>query len=165
MDLKYSTAAGIEGVSRGRSYGFRIDLAIGRNLTPSDEAMLSQKIEEIRRAIDLETDRIDPAYQADIATEKEKLRELFTSPIYMTPIANGYGERPLFPWFDVTTRRGVIEIGWRRRVISIDWSKSDIKSKAAELFPLEKVTIQDRSIHAWSYEKAREYIDILMGAK
>lgn len=163
--LKYTTGGGVEGVGHRGAYGLRVEVSIGRDLTPADSSMLAQKVQEMMRALDLETDRIDPKVQADIAKEKEDLRSLFPDPIYMTPIANGYGERPLYPWFEVMTSRGAIEIGWRRRVISIDWSKSEIRAKAESLFHDENVTKGDRSIHAWSYEKAKEYITAILGAK
>jgi hypothetical protein len=65
----------------------------------------------------------------------------------------------------VTTSRGVIKIGWRSRVINIDWSESDIKGLAKELFPNENVTKEDQYIHAWGYDKAKEYISVLMAVK
>lgn len=81
--------------------------------------------------------------------------------IFVRPIPNGYCGRACCehkPWHQVTTRIGVITVGWRKRVISIDWSDTTVAAKAAELFPDEDVTKIDRLIHAWSYEKAREYI-------
>jgi hypothetical protein len=75
-------------------------------------------------------------------------------------IPNGYCSRPChsyLPWFIFHTPDGDIEIGWRKRVISIDW-KENFKPFSMELFKSEEVTKGIRSIHAWSREKAHEYL-------
>jgi len=85
-------------------------------------------------------------------------------PIYVKPIPNGYCNRACCehkPWFQVTTRLGVIIIGWRKSVISIDWSGSAVAYEATALFTNEDVTKDRCLIHAWSYEKAREYLRTL----
>jgi len=33
------------------------------------------------------------------------------------------------------------------------------------LFPNEDVTKESRMIHAWGYEKAKEYVDVLMNCR
>lgn len=84
--------------------------------------------------------------------------------IFARPIPNGYCDRACCehkPWYDVTTRLGVIRIGWRKRVIAIDWKDSTVTAKAEALFPAEDVTKYERTIHAWGYEKAREYLRVL----
>ncbi len=65
----------------------------------------------------------------------------------------------------MTTPKGVITLGWRKRVLEIRWEGSDITQTAEELFPQEEVTKQGRMIHAWSYDKAREYIAVLFQEK
>lgn len=62
------------------------------------------------------------------------------------------------PWLVVTTSKGPIMLGWRKRVINIDWSDSDIAVDGQELFKDEKTTSSDRYVHAWSKEKAVEYL-------
>jgi hypothetical protein len=63
----------------------------------------------------------------------------------------------------VTTNIGRVKIGWRKRVINIDWSDTVVKKKAEELFPEENVTKGGYDnhfyIHAWSYEDAKKYLD------
>jgi hypothetical protein len=99
-------------------------------------------------------------------TERRELLACFPSePIFVQPIPNGYCDRACcehLPWFQVTTRIGVITLGWRKRVINIDWIASTVTAKADELFPDEDVTKFERTIHAWGYEKAREYIGVLL---
>ena len=88
--------------------------------------------------------------------------------IYVEEIPNGYCNRYCckhLPWFVVTTKVGRITIGWRKRVINIDWEGSAITKKANELFPQEDVTKGDKLIHAWGYEKAKEYIGVLLSQK
>lgn len=53
-----------------------------------------------------------------------------------------------------------ITIGWRKRVIVIDWEASGMP--LPELFAGEKVTKSDTMIHAWGYAKASEYLGKLL---
>jgi len=69
------------------------------------------------------------------------------------------------PWFEVTTRVGVFIIGWRKSVISIDWEGTVGTKNAEELFPTEDVTKNGKSIHAWSYAKAKEYVTTIINTK
>ena len=61
-------------------------------------------------------------------------------------------------WFLVSTKIGTIKIGWRKKVINIEWDQTALTKTAQELFPQEDVTKQGRMIHAWTYEKAQEYL-------
>lgn len=101
-------------------------------------------------------------FVAEALDEKTKLLSCFPSLIiYVEAIPNGYdssGYSRHLPWFKVTTTKGRITIGWRKHVINIDWSELDNKKKAEELFPTENVTKGDYDIHAWGYEKAKEYV-------
>jgi len=71
------------------------------------------------------------------------------------------------PWFKVETEFGTITIGWRKRVINIDWSSMEEtlrkcgelpKQSIASLFNGENVTKGATSIHAWGWKKAEEYL-------
>lgn len=137
-----------------------------------------ENIEKILyRAIDDASSKIEKyLVETDLgcALERDKkiaeLKSLFNNPIYVKIIDNEYwGEHPYAwasPWLLVTTAKGVIKIGWRKRVINIDWSQSDVKTEARDLFPTEDVTKGDytnpRYIHAWGYEKAKEYLDKIL---
>lgn len=66
-------------------------------------------------------------------------------------------------WFIVSTPDGDIQIGWRKRVINIVWL--DNYKSFTEIFESEDVTKgfsewdKERFIHAWSIEKAVEYLN------
>lgn len=99
----------------------------------------------------------------------DNLKSLFDNPIYVKEIPNEYYNKYSYlavPWLLVTTTKGIIKIGWRSKVINIDWSESDVLSTAEDLFPDENVTKGDytnwRYIHAWGYDKAREYISKIL---
>jgi hypothetical protein len=59
-------------------------------------------------------------------------------------------------WLVVETECGRIKLGWRKRVLSIDWSASTLR--ASDIFADEDVTKSDVLIHAWTEEKAVEYL-------
>jgi hypothetical protein len=66
-------------------------------------------------------------------------------------------------WFIVSTPDGDIKIGWRKRVINIEWLNN--YEQFTEKFESEDVTRgfgkydEDRYIHAWSIDKAIEYLN------
>lgn len=60
------------------------------------------------------------------------------------------------PWFAVHTLYGIIKIGWRKRVINIDWSGTG--ASFPDLFQDEDVTHEPNLVHAWGYEKAGVYL-------
>lgn len=61
------------------------------------------------------------------------------------------------PWWLVKTKYGLIEIGWRKRVISINWEDTKLDFLVSE----DDVTKSGSGIHAWSYIKAVEYLSSL----
>lgn len=61
------------------------------------------------------------------------------------------------PWFRVQTIYGDIKMGWRKRVINIEW---DFKVPM-ELFKAEDVTKWESGIHAWGYDAAKKYLESL----
>lgn len=63
------------------------------------------------------------------------------------------------PWWLVKTQYGLIEIGWRKHVISIDWEDTGIKYETPD-----NVTKSPTSAHADSTEKAITYLRSMRGA-
>ena len=102
----------------------------------------------------------------NLATKEEhQFSEVFEKAgfknIKMLPIPNGYCPcDSCAPWFEVTTdiAKGNIAIGWRKRVINIDWSNLWYVADIPPLFKDEDVTKDENSIHAWGIEKAIEYL-------
>lgn len=66
------------------------------------------------------------------------------------------------PWWLVITEFGPIEIGWRKRVISINWE--DTKARVL-LTDDPNITKDETLVHAWSYVKALEYLTTLAAAQ
>lgn len=64
------------------------------------------------------------------------------------------------PWYNVETPDGTIKVGWRKRVIEIDWRQLR-EGNFSSLFRKEKVTKGSHSIHAWGTDKAIEYLQAI----
>ena len=81
-------------------------------------------------------------------------------------LPNGYCNRRCcshIPWFKFHTIDGDIIIGWRKRVISIEWQEN-YKPFDMKLFSKEDVTKWNRGIHAWGENKAYEYLQKVVNA-
>lgn len=96
----------------------------------------------------------------------DKLMALFAIagiPIIGEPIKlqnkywQGHDTKYYHPWWFVKTARGWIEIGWRKRVISIDWTDTDIRRVVTD----DDVTKGAEYVHAYSEAKASEYLTTL----
>jgi hypothetical protein len=160
--MEYITAHKQEGHGR---YNFGIEIKVASDTLPD----LKQK--EIYSAVYTAVDTIKAEIHAamikadpktiDEINKNKKLINLFPGPIFVEEIPNGYCSdwccRHL-PWFIVTTSIGRIKIGWRKRVINIDWSDTVCHEYSAVLFSDEDTTTYDQYVHAWSMEKAGEYI-------
>lgn len=169
-ERKYVNAYSKEasGSSLGQ-FGIKIMIAVDRELTETDGDSVSQLAEQIERKILEESARLSPKVQEAAKDEREGLLAAFGgAKIFVEEIPNGYFDSwhtKHLPWFVVTTIKGRIKIGWRKRVINIDWEDSTIKTKAKDLFPNEDTTKEDRYIHAWGYDKAAEYINTILTAE
>jgi hypothetical protein len=58
------------------------------------------------------------------------------------------------PWWLATTEYGPVVIGWRKRVISIDWSDTKVRAIVTD----HDVTKDETGVHAWGYASAVEYL-------
>lgn len=140
-------------------------------MVPSDRTLSESDVSEIQNVgynlyqdLQHRLHNSDPKEIAACKKEGEQLLALFgDEKIYVEQIPNEYWANSKRPWFLVTTKVGHIKIGWRKRVMVLDWSKTSVKQNANELFPDEDTTKDGRMIHAWSDEKAKEYLAKILG--
>lgn len=166
----YRILAGIESHTTYGTFGVRVMIAASQMPSLEDDVIQSVGDKAVR-GVFAELAAAAVAVNLDAktrrTTERGKLLELFDEPIYVEEIPNGYCSdwccRHL-PWFIVTTRIGRFKIGWRKKVISIDWSDSLATKTANEVFPDENVTKDGRLIHAWSYDDGRRYIQSVIAS-
>jgi len=107
--------------------------------------------------------------KADLREEKrKKFRQIFElagfKHLRLLAIKNEYCTCDrCAPWFNVKTEFGIIKIGWRKRVINIDWSSVEnfggqLHKGILLLFTKEDVTKGDTYIHAWGWDDAQKYL-------
>jgi hypothetical protein len=69
------------------------------------------------------------------------------------------------PWWLIKTRFGCIKIGWRKRVINIDWSDTPFRGRVQEdkVSGSTDVTWGDSFTHAYGEMDATKYLHTLCG--
>ena len=120
---------------------------------------------ELEAALLKSATKDDPARLARRVAERAEIVGLFKEPIFVEEIPNRYCSEwccSHLPWFLITTKIGVFEIGWRKRVLVVDWSGTVGTKTSQLLFPGQDVTKGDKYIHAWSMELAQQYVNIIM---
>lgn len=80
------------------------------------------------------------------------------------PLVNGYSHQPGDPrfyekppapvWWFVKTPVGWVKIGWRKRVINIDWTDTPVR----KIITQDDVTKTLTYVHAWSLADALKYL-------
>lgn len=141
--------------------GVTINVSIERELSEKEASnIMWQHCDKIIQYLRMETLKNDPKTIKEVQGAKENLLLCFPERdrIYVQEIPNRYSSGYANPWYKVTTSKGVIIIGWRKRVINIDWSESEIEHDGNILFASEDVTKDKHMIHAWGYEKAHQYL-------
>ena len=143
-----------------------IMVALDRPSTEADKRAAAKACDELQKALETETYRLDPDLMLQREVERQQLLGLFAgADIFAEEIPNGYcPDDPYYlhrHWFRVTTRKGRITLGWRKRVIEITWEPS-VADTTEKLFPDEKVTKMERLIHAWDYVQAGQFIQRLL---
>lgn len=101
----------------------------------------------------------------EIRTENER-REVFTKAFLnagiegnFKAIPNGYNSDEFYdPWFEVKTPFGVFTVGWRRRVISLEWENISIDMS---IFSEEDVTKWESGIHVYGTENLTRYLKMI----
>lgn len=75
-------------------------------------------------------------------------------------LPNQYSQHEAYadkPWWLVETYFGIVRIGWRKRVIHIDWASTDVRGVVTE----DDCTKGDTMVHAWGYAKAVQHLSAL----
>lgn len=164
-DEDYQLAYRGESDGRYGSFGIKILLA-GRPITEKDGQACRDAVEPIYNAFMAITVASDQEAIKSNAAERTAIIAVFGSSrkTYVEEIPNEYCSSWCCagrPWFLITTKIGSIKIGWRKRIINIDWSRTAVRETAEQLFPGEDTTKDGYMIHAWGYDKAVQYIDKL----
>lgn len=94
----------------------------------------------------------------------EEVEQLFTGAGFqinrLQQIENRYWpvsyveQRAADPWWNVITDYGMITIGWRKRVISINWEETPIRGEVTS----DNVTKTEDLVHAYSMADALTYL-------
>ena len=101
------------------------------------------------------------------SSEEKQFREVFADAGFKVSEVEAIPNRycscdQCAPWFVVKTEFGPVTIGWRKRVINIDWDeliRDDVHGEQVlGLFKDEDVTKGTGGIHAWGWDKAKEYL-------
>lgn len=167
----YNMLARTETIGSDGLFGFQISVA-GSILPDLDHKDIRHAMYEImdklRNAVMARVYAEDPKTAEQAAEYRSKILGCFKEAIYIEEIPNGYhtnsstGVTPYYalhmPWFIVTTPIGRFKIGDRKRVTHIDWEGVKGGPDADVLFKDEDTTKWRNGIHAWTYEKAAEYI-------
>lgn len=167
-NFEYKTIAGCESYGSEGCIGIRVMVGGDLPKVMDSDALWHLNhdfVENLKAEIYGQKIKEDPNSAVASKKERDELLSCFPDHIFVEEIPNGYSPGAYYlrhlPWFIVTTKLGRIKIGWRKRVINIDWSDSIIEHTAEGLFPDEDTTKGDKYIHAWSLEKAKEYIEAL----
>lgn len=155
----------IYGAEVAGSYSFEFNLE-GLELDDEGKKNIKRIAYDIHLELSRQVIRNHPEGSHRKFATVEQLLEVFEEPVFnVEEVENEYRYDPWDPWLIVLTRRGFIKIGWRKRVIVIEWNNSSIKESAEELFPDLDVTKNGKMIHAWGHEQATEIVSTLMERK
>jgi len=160
--MEYKEVAGSESWGRTIEMGMGIKILVGGiEITEEITKICRHARYDLEEAIKNELWRTDPEIIARKIQDRKDLIACFPQDmmIYVEDIPNEYWNAAHgTPWLMVTTPKGRIKIGWRKRVIVVDWEQSVISANTESLFPDEDVTKSGKMIHAWGYGKATEYL-------
>jgi hypothetical protein len=166
--MDYTNLHKSESFGADGSFGLEINVAASKlpDLKSKEIWRATQAaIELIEAAIRKDIKAADPNTPGQIAENRKIVDSVFSEPIFVEELPNKYCSRwccAHLPWFRVTTKKGIFVIGWRKRVISINWAETVDTKDAKTLFAGETVTKGEKSIHAWGLEDARRYVETIM---
>ncbi len=109
----------------------------------------------LKNGLETTSAKLDPKGPEMRESYRKQIEDIYkaagVTAIFMEPLPNGYCSSPCYlnrPWFKVASSIGHVTIGWRKRVISIDWKDTMVKQGGEDLFPDENVTRWETGIHA-----------------
>lgn len=156
--MNYEQIASHESFSSKFDLGVKVNVSL-QNMTEKEKQIVAHMASDCHNRLVQERINTDPENIAIGQEEEENLKACFPYLIHVKKVENpyfaGYTNKSRLI---VTTQKGPISVHLRKRVIEIDWSDSDVKASAFDMFPDEDVTKSNQLIHAWSYAKATEYI-------
>lgn len=162
--MEYTNIHKSEGFGAPFSFGIKIDISAPITNSAHIRGVSRIAAEMIEQAVIREFYRTDKESQERAEFTKRELIECFpTEPIFVKEIPNGYCSRACCEhkkWLSVATKIGMVKIGWRKRVINIDWSETDVR----RVISSDDVTKDNTMIHAWGTAKAKEYLAELLEA-
>ena len=99
--------------------------------------------------------------------QEEEFRQIFVRAGFkwpkLTAVKNQYcGCEYCAPWYEVKTKYGKFTIGWRKRVINLDWSATG--RDFLPLFADEDVTKESGYIHAWGVDQCVDFLTRIKSA-
>jgi len=153
--------------------GVKVLVMLDREFNEADASAGWRVIRDLFASLEMESARLNPKTAEERQKEKTDIEKCFTDAdfpaIYMEQIPNEYwGDKdPMAlrsPWYNVATKIGFFKVGWRKRVLVLDWERTEVKTTADTLFQNEDVTKGERMIHCYGYGKATEYLKRVMSS-
>lgn len=118
--------------------GFSIRIKVPRPIDELDQKWIYEAVRVIERGMRLVTAKLDPKSEERRAEIRTEFQQMFAEAgfptIYMEEIPNEYWPDSYAdaiwrsPWFMITTPIGHFKVGWRKRVIRFDWTKTVLKN-------------------------------------
>jgi hypothetical protein len=164
--MEYKEVFAREEISNLGNFGMKIFIAADHYVfTQAERIALNNAYDIVREALGVASMQASESQIELKKAECAKLMGMFPRRYMFREIPNQYcpdwccTQRP---WYQVATPIGTVTVGWRKSVIVIDWSESMEYNTAEQMFPTEHVTKGPKYIHAWGYDKGREYISTLL---
>jgi len=162
--MEYVTLSKTEGAGSNGAFGIEIKVAASKLPDLKQRpiwiaANSAEKLIEKALCGAIKADNPDTIVQTE--NNRKLVDDVFSDAIFVEEIGNGYCNDwccEHLPWFIATTKVGRFAIGWRKRVVSIDWNETVGTKTSDELFKEEDVTKEHKLIHAWGVENAKLYV-------
>jgi hypothetical protein len=169
-ELKMVSSVKVVGSGRAIEVELRMGVWPDREPTKEEERAAGHLLDEfIKKSDELQMNAklADPTSAeskgkaAWLTAAKAEFKRAGLDPIYIMEIPNQYCPGSCcypYPWLNVTTSIGPFIVGWRKRVIHLEWPSTLNPKTSDDLFPKEDVTKDRYMIHCWSYEKLGDYL-------